>query len=76
MKGCHMSNYEKLKKNYMQDAEFVKMYDEARTQVDLENEVQYITDKIHTNDSSFNLLNALDTLQKHIVDFTHQRKLA
>ena len=71
-----MSNYEKLKKNYMQDAEFVKMYDEARTQVDLENEVQYIKDKIHTNDSSFNLLNALDTLQKHIVDFTHQRKLA
>ena len=76
MKGCYMSNYEKLKKNYMQDAEFVKMYDEARTQVDLENEVQYIKDKIHTNDSSFNLLNALDTLQKHIVDFTHQRKLA
>ena len=76
MKGCHMSNYEKLKKNYMQDAEFVKMYDEAKTQVDLENEVQYIKDKIHTNDSSFNLLNALDTLQKHIVDFTHQRKLA
>lgn len=76
MKGCHMSNYEKLKKNYMQDAEFVKMYDEARTQVDLENEVQYIKDKLHTNDSSFNLLNALDTLQKHIVDFTHQRKLA
>ena len=76
MKGCHMSNYEKLKKNYMQDAEFVKMYDDARTQVDLENEVQYIKDKIHTNDSSFNLLNALDTLQKHIVDFTHQRKLA
>ena len=76
MKGCHMSNYEKLKKNYMQDAEFVKMYDEARTQVDLENEVQYIKDKIHNNDSSFNLLNALDTLQKHIVDFTHQRKLA
>ena len=76
MKGCHMSNYEKLKKNYMQDAEFVKMYDEARTQVDLENEVQDIKDKIHTNDSSFNLLNALDTLQKHIVDFTHQRKLA
>ena len=76
MKGCHMSNYEKMKKNYMQDAEFVKMYDEARTQVDLENEVQYIKDKIHTNDSSFNLLNALDTLQKHIVDFTHQRKLA
>ncbi len=76
MKGCHMSNYEKLKKNYMQDAEFVKMYDEARTQVDLENEVQYIKDKLHTNDSSFNLLNALDTLQKHIVDFTQQRKLA
>ena len=76
MKGCHMSNYEKLKKNYMQDAEFVKMYDEARTQVDLENEVQYIKDKIHTNDSSFNLLNALDTLQKHIVDVTHQRKVA
>ena len=76
MKGCHMSNYKKLKKNYMQDAEFVKMYDEARTQVDLENEVQYIKDKLHTNDSSFNLLNALDTLQKHIVDFTHQRKLA
>ena len=76
MKGCHMSNYEKLKKNYMQDTEFVKMYDEAKTQVDLENEVQYIKDKIHTNDSSFNLLNALDTLQKHIVDFTHQRKLA
>ena len=76
MKGCHMSNYEKLKKNYMQDAEFVKMYDEAKTQVDLENEVQYIKDKIHTNDSSFNLLNALDTLQKHIVDFTHQRKVA
>ncbi len=76
MKGCHMSNYEKLKKNYMQDAEFVKMYDEAKTQVDLENEVQYIKDKLHTNDSSFNLLNALDTLQKHIVDFTHQRKLA
>ena len=71
-----MSNYEKLKKNYMQDAEFVKMYDEAKTQVDLENEVQYIKDKIHTNDSSFNLLNALDTLQKHIVDFTHQKKLA
>lgn len=76
MKGCHMSNYEKLKKNYMQDAEFVKMYDEAKTQVDLENEVQYIKDKIHTNDSSFNLLSALDTLQKHIVDFTHQKKLA
>lgn len=76
MKGCHMSNYEKLKKNYMQDAEFAKMYDEAKTQVDLENEVQYIKDKIHTNDSSFNLLNALDTLQKHIVDFTHQKKLA
>lgn len=76
MKGCHMSNYEKLKKNYMQDAEFVKMYDEAKTQVDLENEVQYIKDKIHTNDKSFNLLNALDTLQKHIVDFTQQRKLA
>jgi len=71
-----MSNYEKLKKSYMQDAEFVKMYDKAKTQVDLENEVQYIKDKIHTNDSSFNLLNALDTLQKHIVDFTHQRKLA
>ena len=76
MKGCHMSNYEKLKKNYMQDTEFVKMYDEAKIQVDLENEVQYIKDKLHTNDSSFNLLNALDTLQKHIVDFTHQRKLA
>ncbi len=76
MKGCPMSNYEKLKKSYMQDAEFVKMYDKAKTQVDLENEVQYIKDKIHTNDSSFNLLNALDTLQKHIVDFTHQRKLA
>lgn len=76
MKGCHMSNYEKLKKQYMQDAEFVKMYDEAKTQVDLEHEVQFIKDKIHNNDSSFNLLNALDTLQKHIVDFTHQRKLA
>ena len=76
MKGCHMSNYEKLKKNYMQDAEFVKMYDEAKTQVDWEKEVHYIKDKIHTNDSSFNLLSALDTLQKHIVDFTHQKKLA
>lgn len=76
MKGCHMNNYEKLKKKYMQDAEFIKMYDEAKTQVDLEHEVQFIKDRIHNNDTSFNLLNALDTLQKHIVDFTHQRKLA
>lgn len=76
MKGCRMSNYEKLKKSYMNDAEFVKMYDDAKTQVDLENEVQYIKDKIHTNDASFNLINALDTLQKHIVDYTHKRKLA
>ncbi|KFL33979.1 MULTISPECIES: hypothetical protein [unclassified Sulfurospirillum] len=71
-----MSNYEKLKKSYMNDAEFVKMYDDAKTQVDLENEVQYIKDKIHTNDASFNLINALDTLQKHIVDYTQKRKLA
>ncbi len=76
MKGCRMSNYEKLKKSYMNDAEFVKMYDDAKTQVDLENEVQYIKDKIHTNDASFNLINALDTLQKHIVDYTQKRKLA
>ena len=76
MKGCHMNNYEKLKKKYMQDAEFIKMYDEAKTQVDLEHEVQFIKDRIHNNDTSFNLLNPLDTLQKHIVDFTHQRKLA
>jgi len=76
MKGCLMSNYEKLKKTYMRDAEFVKMYEDAKTQVDLENEVQYIKDKIHTNDASFNLINALDTLQKHISDYTHKRKLA
>jgi len=76
MKGCPMSNYEKLKKTYMHDAEFVKMYEDAKTQVDLENEVQYIKDKIHANDASFNLINALDTLQKHIVDYTQKRKLA
>ncbi len=76
MKGCHMSNYEKLKKSYMKDAEFVTMYEDAKTQVDLEYEVQCIKDKIFTNDKSFNILNALDALQKHIVDFTHQRKLA
>ena len=76
MKGCPMSNYEKLKKTYMNDAEFVTLYEDAKTQVDLENEVQYIKDKIHTNDASFNLINALNTLQKHIVDYTHKRKLA
>ena len=76
MKGCHMSNYEKLKKNYMQNAKFVKMYEDAKTQVDLEYEVQYIKDKIFTNDKSFDILNALDSLQKHIVDFTHNRRLA
>ena len=68
--------YEKLKKSYMNDAEFVTMYEDAKAQVDLENEVQYIKDKIHTNDTSFNLLNALDTLQKHISEYTHKRKLA
>lgn len=71
-----MSNYEKLKKSYMKDAEFVTIYEEAKTQVNLEHEVQYIKDKIYTNDKSFNILNALDTLQKHIVDFTQQKKLA
>lgn len=76
MKGCHMNNYEKLKKSYMQDTEFVKMYEDAKIKVDLENEVQYIKDKLYTNDASFNLLNALDTLQKHIIEFKHQRKLA
>ena len=75
MKVVYMSNYEKLKNPYMHDAEFVKMYEDAKTQVDLEHEVQYIKDKIHTNDASFNLINALDTLQKHIVDYTQKRKL-
>ena len=76
MKGCHMSNYEKLKNEFMQDDEFVTIYKDARSQIDLEYEVQYIKEKITTNDKSFNVLNALDSLQKHIIDFTHQRKLA
>lgn len=76
MKGCRMNNYEKLKKSYMKNAEFVAMYEDAKTQVDLEYEVQCIKDKIFTNDKSFNILNALDSLQKHIVDFTNQRRLA
>ena len=76
MKGCHMSNYEKLKSEFMKDDEFVVMYKDAKNQIDLEYEVQCIKEKITTNDKSFNVLNALDSLQKHIVDFTHQRKLA
>ena len=76
MKGCHMSNYEKLKNEFMKDDEFVTIYKDARNQIDLEYEVQYIKEKITTNDKSFNVLNALDSLQKHIVDFTHRRKLA
>ena len=36
----------------------------------------FIKKKITTNDKSFNVLNALDSLQKHIIDFTHQKKLA
>ena len=71
-----MSNYEKFKNEFMQDDEFVTMYKDAKNQVDLEHEIQYIKEKITTNDKSFNVLNALDSLQKHIVDFTHQRKLA
>jgi len=71
-----MSNYEKLKTEFMQDDEFVAMYEEAKNQIDLEYEVQYIKEKIVNNDKTFNILNALDTLQKHIVDFTHQRRLA
>ena len=76
MKGCHMSNYEKLKNEFMKDDEFITMYKDAKNQVDLECEVQYIKEKINTNDKSFNVLDALDSLQKHITDFTHQRKLA
>jgi len=76
MKGCHMCNYEKLKNEFMQDNEFVAMYSDAKNQVNLEYEIQYIKEKITTNDKSFNILNALDSLQKHIVDFTYQRKLA
>jgi hypothetical protein len=71
-----MSNYEKLKTEFMQDDEFVAMYEEAKNQIDLEYEVQYIKEKIVNNDKTFNILNALDALQKHIVDFTHQRRLA
>ncbi len=71
-----MSNYEKLKSEFMKDDEFVVMYKDAKNQIDLEYEVQCIKEKITTNDKSFNVLNALDSLQKHIVDFTHQRKLA
>jgi len=71
-----MSNYEKLKDEFMKDNEFVTMYKDAKNKVDLECEVQYIKEKISTDDKSFNILNALDSLQKHIIDFTHQRKLA
>ncbi|NOX14487.1 MAG: hypothetical protein GXP61_00325 [Epsilonproteobacteria bacterium] len=71
-----MSNYEKLKNEFMQDDEFVIIYEDAKNQIDLEYEVQYIKEKITNNDKSFNVLNALDSLQKHIIDFTHQRKLA
>ena len=52
----------------MHDVEFATMYEDAKIQVNLEHEVQYIKDKIHTNDASFNFLNELDILQKHIVD--------
>jgi len=71
-----MSNYEKLKNDFMKDDEFTIMYKDAKNQIDLEYEVQCIKDKIAANDKSFNVLNALDSLQKHIIDFTHQRKLA
>jgi len=71
-----MSNYEKLKNEFMKDDEFVVMYKDARKQIDLEYEVQYIKEKITTNDKSFNVLSALDSLQKHIIEFTNQKKLA
>ncbi len=71
-----MSNYEKLKNEFMKDDEFVTIYKDAKNQVDLEYEVQCIKEKINTNDKSFDVLDALDSLQKHIIDFTHQRKLA
>ena len=71
-----MTNYENLKNSYMKDIEFVKEYDDAKGQVNLEYEVQCIKEKISSNDTSFNVLDALDILQKHIIDFTYQRKLA
>jgi len=71
-----MSNYENLKKSYMKDSQFVKQYSDAKKQVDLEYEVQSIKDRISNNDNSFNILDALDLLQKHIVDFTHHKKPA
>lgn len=71
-----MSNYEKLKSSYMKDAQFVEAYQNAKKQVDLEYEVQTIKDRIFNNDASFNILDALDLLQKHITDFTHPKRLA
>ncbi|NOQ30641.1 MAG: hypothetical protein GQ570_05920 [Helicobacteraceae bacterium] len=71
-----MTNYEQLKSSYMQNSEFVNEYNEAKKQVDLEYEVQSIKDSIANNDTTFNVLDALDLLQKHIVDFTQQQKLA
>lgn len=71
-----MTNYESLKSSYMQDSTFIKEYESAKKQVDLEYEVEFIKEKIAKNDTSFNVLDALDMLQKHIIDFTQQRKLA
>ncbi len=71
-----MTNYDKLKNSYMKNSEFAQEYNDARSKIDLEYEVQSIRDKISNNDTSFNILDALDLLQKHIVDFTHQKKLA
>ena len=71
-----MSNYEKLRSNYMKDARFVEAYQNAKKQVDHEYEIQTVRDKIFNNDASSNVLDALDLLQKHITDFTHPKRLA
>ncbi|MEA3523577.1 MAG: hypothetical protein U9R50_11480 [Campylobacterota bacterium] len=71
-----MTNYDELKNGYMKNSHFSKEYSEASKQIDLEYEVQSIKDKISNNDTTFNILDALDLLQKHIVDFTQSKKLA